>query len=263
MTLDLLAIGIAALLGVLGWRSGALAQCFRVAAAVAAFVAAAPVAGLLKRTFSPELPVSGPLLEGLLLLVSGVVVFVAIAVFSWLFIRTLWAASDGLSVADRVGGLVLGLVKSAVVVYFLVSTVALMQGTIEEFDRENRLKIQESRLLAFVDRYNVLVPWRFGDLERLHRAIEVDRLRDKTGMEGPLRDHPNAADILESPEMQELTSRDDLVEAAIHDRYYETLADSSVRSHLNDDQFVARLRMVDWKRLLGDVRAASGGASVR
>jgi len=259
VTLDLLAIGIATLFGVLGWRSGALAQCFRVAAAVAAFVAAAPVATFLKRTFRPDIPVSGPLLEGLLLLLSGILVFVAIAVFAWFFVHTLWAASDGLSVADRVGGLVLGLLKATVVVYFLVSTVALMQGTIEEFDGEDRLRVRESRLLAFVDRYNVLVPWRFGDLERLHRAIEVDRLRDRTGMDGPLRDHPDARAFLKSPEMQRLASRDDLVEAALHDRYYVTLADGTVRDLLNDDAFVARLRMADWKRLLAELRAVSGG----
>lgn len=256
MTIDILALALGGLFLVLGARSGATAQCLRVGAVLAAVFAAAPVASLAKDTIFPTTAVSGPVLEGMLLIAAGVVVYVVLAAAGWLFVRAMWAASDSLTVVDRAGGATLGLFKAMILVYFLVACVSMMRGPLEEFDQTDVLHLRDGYVLEAVDRYNVLVPWRFGDLQRLHDAIRVHRAAHK----GPpratqlVRERPRASEFLRSEAMVELTEHSDLVEAALRDQYYRTLADSEVRAYLNDDEFVARLRMVEWKSLREKVR---------
>lgn len=260
MTIDILALALGGLFLVLGARSGATAQCLRVGAVLAAVFAAAPFASFAKDVLVPSTAVSGPVLESMLLIAAGVVVYVVLAVAGWLFVRAMWAASDSLTVVDRAGGGALGLLKAMILVYFLVACVSMMRGPLEEFDRTDVLHLRDGYVVKAVDRYNVLVPWRFGDLQRLHDAIRVHR----AAHHGPpraselVRERPRASEFLRSEAMAELTEDSDLVEAAIRDQYYRTLADSDVRAYLNDDEFVARLRTVEWKLLRKKVRAAEG-----
>jgi len=69
-----------------------------------------------------------------------------------------------------------------------------------------------------------------------------------------VREHPKAADFLRSRPMRKLGEDEELVEAARHDAYHETLAEGRVRAYLDDDEFVGRLRMVDWEAMVERVR---------
>lgn len=263
MTLDLISAGIAVVLGLLGWRAGALTQLFRVGAVVGAFVGAAPFATLLEGTFRPGTAISGPVEESLLLLGSGLVLYLAFALVAAVSIRMMRSASDRLSFADRFGGLVLGVAKAAVVVYFLASAVSMVREPLRAVEAGDWLGLEESRVVGFVDRHDLLVVWRFRDLERLHDAIELAYRVERGSADPVVGNRSRAAGLLRSPEFRRLMDREELVEAAREDRYYATLADPSVRKVLNDERFVSRLRLVDWRRLLEELRGPNGSAARR
>ena len=254
MTLDILALVLALVFAVMGWRSGAVAQCMRVVAAIGAFLAASPVARLAADILFPQSGLSGPVLEVVVLVGSGIAVYIVLAVAGWLFARALWAASDSLTILDRSGGLALGLVKTLILVYFLVAAVAMMKVPLQRVDEKDALHLRDSRILSVVEDYNVLVPWRFADLDRLHDALKVKRATRERKVARLVRENAEAADFLRSPEMRELAEDEAVFEAALRDRYYRTLADSKVRECLDDEEFVGRLRIVDWERLLEQVR---------
>ena len=253
MTLDILAVVAGLVFAVLGWRSGAVAQSMRLVAAVAAFVAASPVSRIFQDIIFPDTDLSGPVAEALLLCGAGIGVYFVLALAGWLFARAMWAASDSLTFLDRSGGTALGLLKALILVYFLVAIVAMAKAPLEAVDEEDALHLRDSRVLGWVERYNVLVPWRFADLGRLHRAIVVRAALDD-GRAGPVvREHGEAADFLRTDRMRELAGDEELVEAARSDAYHATLADGEVRACLNDDEFVGRLRMVEWGALVAQV----------
>lgn len=261
MTLDILALVAGLIFALLGWRSGAVSQCMRLVAAIAAFAAASPVSRLAQDILFPNTDLSGPVVEALLLVGAGVGVYIVLALAGWLFARAMWAASDSLTILDRTGGLGLGLLKAIVLVYFLVAVVAMAKAPLREIDERDALHLRDGYVLTWVERYNVLVPWRFGDLGRLHDALAVRAALDE-GKAGPVvRRHPRAADFLRSPAIKKMGDDDELVEAAKNDAYHRTLADGRVRKYLNDDEFVGRLRMVDWEAMVARVRGEAGVAS--
>lgn len=255
MTLDILALVLALVFAVMGWRTGAVSQCMRLVAAVAAFVTAAPVAKLVREILFPQTDLSGPVIEVVLLIGAGIGVYIVLAVAGWLFARAMWAASDGLTILDRTGGVSLGLLKALVLIYFLVAGVAMMKVPLERVDEKDALHLRDSRLLSWVENYNVLVPWRFADLDRLHDAIKVERATAKAAAAKTVRRHAEASDFLRGAKMRKLMEDEGVVKAAVRDEYYRTLADSKIRRYLNDREFVGRLRLVDWESLLEEVRS--------
>lgn len=262
MTVDILAVLAAVIFAAMGWRSGAVAQSLRVGAAVAAFLAASPVADIIQQILFPETDLSGPVVEALLMVGSGIGVYIVLAIAGWLFVRAMWAASDGLTLLDRTGGGVLGLLKATILVYFLVAAVAMIKEPLAEVDEKDVLHIQDSRMLAWVERYNVVVPWRFGDLQRLHQAMRVRAALDNPKIARTVRRHGSASDFLKSDKIRKLVDDGGLVEAAQSGAYYRTLADDRARAYLNDRRFVSRLRMVDWESLIEKIDRQTEEGSV-
>lgn len=261
MTIDILAVLAAVIFAAMGWRSGAVAQSLRVAAAVAAFLAASPVADIIQEILFPDTDLSGPVVEALLLVGSGIGVYIVLAITGWLFVRAMWAASDSLTFLDRTGGVALGLLKATILVYFLVAAVAMIKEPLAEVDEEDVLHVRDSKMLSWVERYNVIVPWRFGDLQRLHQAIRVRAALDDPEIARTVRQNGSASDVLRSDKMRELVDDGNLVEAAQSGAYYRTLADDRARAYLNDRRFVSRLRMVDWETLVAKIDRQQGNDS--
>lgn len=259
MTLDIVALVLALMFIYMGWRSGAVSQCMRVIAAVVAFMAASPVSRIINDLVFPATDLSGPVLEAMMLVASGILVYMALAVTGWLFARALWAASDGVTLLDRSGGASLGLLKSAILVYFLVAAVAMMRAPLERVDEKDVLHLRDSHLLGWVERHNVLVAWRFGDLQRLHDALKVDRAAEESRAARLVRQRADASDFLTSDEIKALKEDEAVVDAAVDDVYYRTLADPRVREYLNDEEFVARLRLVEWDVLLDEIEQKGEG----
>ncbi len=253
MTLDILAVVAALIFAAMGWRSGAVAQSMRLVAAVAAFLAATPVAELIRQMMFPDTDLSGPVVEALLVIGSGIGVYVVLAVTGWLFARAMWAASDGLTLLDRSGGVALGIFKAAVLVYFLVAAVSMAKSALVEVDEDDVLHLRDSELLEWVEEHNVLVIWRFEDLQRLHGALRVRAALDDPEVARRIRENGPASDLLRSDEMRGLAEQEGLVEAARSGAYHETLAADEVRELLNDRRFVGRLRMIEWERLLDEI----------
>lgn len=244
----------------LGWSTGAMAQCLRVVFVVAAVVLSVPVAGWAQQLLRPEEGVSHPVLEALLIFGAGVLVYVVLAVIGWVFVKSLWVASDSLTMIDRAGGAALGTLKAAVLAFFLVSLVSVMRAPIEEFDEEDSLHLRDGYLTALFRDYNLLVAWRFSAIEKLVHALEVYAVARRRGAYERVRSkHPEAADFFRQTGARQLIERERLLEAAMDDRFDLLLVDSDVRRYLGKPEFSGALRKVDWERVLEDLRPSEEG----
>lgn len=244
---------IAILFGImvfLGWRSGALSQAIRIGAAIAVVVASPFVAIIIRETLFGESDIATPWMEMTSMFLAGILIYVALVVAGWLVVKTMRAASPTLSKVDRAGGALIGSLKAAVIVYFVLVLVLTVQVSLEKHDANNALRLRGGYATAFVERYNILFPWQFPDLKILHQALRTGVLAEKHGKQSLVRDDARAADILRKASVQELLADEALMEAVVADRYPITLADERVRVLLNDKDFVRELRSVAWSELL-------------
>lgn len=234
----------------LGWRSGALSQAVRIIAAITVVIASPFVAIIVRETFFRETGTASPIVEMLSLFLAGVFIYVGISLAGWLIIKTMRAASKTLSKLDRLGGAGIGALKALLLVYFVVVLVVMIQVPMEAQDPENTLRLREGQATAFVAEHNIIAPWQFPDLRRLHDALHVGVLARDRKTAGVLRDHPRAADFLRKASVKALLEDEALIAAALEDQYAISLADARVRELLNDDEVVSGLRTIDWKSLL-------------
>jgi hypothetical protein len=125
----------------------------------------------------------------------------------------------------------------------------------EKQDPENTLRLREGHATAFVAEHNIIAPWQFPDLRRLHDALHVGVLARDRKIAGVLRDHPRAADFLRKTSVKALLDDEDLIAATLEGQYAISLADPRVRELLNDDEVASALRTIDWKSLLEIARS--------
>ncbi|MFB6263351.1 MAG: CvpA family protein [Bradymonadaceae bacterium] len=258
MFLDILAGTFLVLAGLFGWFSGAIVQCMRIVAVAVAILAADPAADFLRREIFDIHGVADPLVEVTVYVTALVGIFAVVSLIGWVVSSLARKASDRLTSLDRFGGVFLSLLKAVLVLYVGISLVMLLKPSLRELDEEDRLHVRDSRLLKLVERHNLVLPWRFPDLQRLHDAVKVDHYARKRGREALVRSHERASDVLRSKKFKGVTADGELVRAALEDDYPYTLSSRVVRDRLNDDAFVSRLRSVDWESLLRKVRNGKG-----
>lgn len=250
MTVDIVITLLFALMVFLGWRSGALSQAVRIIAAITVVVASPFVAVVVRETLFRETGTATPVIEMLSLFLAGVFIYVGIVAAGWLIIKALRAASKTLSKLDRLGGAAIGALKALIVVYFVLVLVVMVQVPLEAQDPENSLRLREGHATGFVAEYNIIAPWQFPDLRRLHDALHVGVLAQDKKTATLLREHPRAADFLRKASVKALLEDEALIVAVLDDQYAISLADSRVRELLNDDEAISGLRTIDWESLL-------------
>jgi hypothetical protein len=254
VTIDVVITILFAIMVFLGWRSGALSQGIRIGAAVAVVALSPWVSIVVREALFQESKLSAPVVEMGALFLAGVIIYVVIVTAGWLVVRTMRAASKTLSKLDRLGGAGIGGLKAALLIYFILVVVVMLEVPLTRMDPENALRLRDGHATALVAEYNVLAPWRFPDLKQLHRAVEVGHYAEQNGQRHVLREHARAADLLRKKAVRELLEDEAVVAAALADRHAVTLADDRVRALLNDEEFITQLRSVDWDALLAIAR---------
>lgn len=254
MTLDLIFGVFFALMLSLGWRSGAMRQVMRVIAAVAVMALTAPASALVREALVPRVELAGPLVEVASMVLAALGIYVGLAVAGWLIIRAVYTVSDTLTWADRAGGAGLGALKSMLIIYVLVLFALLLQGPLGHIDPDDRLHFRDGRLTAFVERHDVLAPWRFPDVARLEVALRVAAKAEGSRRgAAALREHEQAADFVRREAFRALLEREALVEAARGGHLAGVLADEAARALINEPEHVEALRRVDWEEVEREV----------
>ncbi|MEM1350109.1 MAG: CvpA family protein [Myxococcota bacterium] len=248
MTLDVFIAATFVLLTYLGWRTGVLRQVTRVLAAICVVVFTAPLSVVAREAAFPDAGLSLAL-DVAAMCAAGVVVYVSVSLIGWLIVRAVHHVSDTLGRMDRAGGMGVGALKALLVVYVAAVCVSWLKGPLKSIDPGDRLHMRDGEVLAFVERHDVLAPWRFPDVRQLHAAVRLGVWGQGKRGAHALRGQVEASDVLRHRALEALIADDTLCDAAANDIYPVTLADARVRSLLQDNAFVAALRSVDWVAL--------------
>jgi uncharacterized membrane protein required for colicin V production len=255
MTVDAIVVILLVIMAALGWRSGALSQVIRIAAALLAVFGATFAAGPLRDIlWGPNAEMNTARELGSIIL-AGVLIYVFVAVVGWLIKKAVHAASENLSKMDRAGGAAIGTFKAVIIVYFILSIVVLLKVPMEKLDPSNALHLRGGYSTQFVESHNILAPWSVPNLDRLHDALAVRYYADELDRERVLHNHPKAADVLRKDRVVALAEDKALMQAVLDDGYAYTLADPRVRALLDDDEFVAELVEVDWASLVTEIQS--------
>lgn len=255
MTVDVIVAVLLIIMAALGWRSGALSQVVRIAAAVLAVVGAVFVAHPLRDViYGPDAELSASEELGSIIL-AGVLIYLVVAVSGWLLSKAIHAASENLSKLDRASGAAIGSLKAVLIVYFILSIVVLLQVPMQKLDPSNALHLRGGWSTTLVEEHNVLAPWSLPDLDRLHDALKVRYYADELDRERVLHSHADAVDVLRKERVVELARDKALMQAVLDDGYAHTLADPRVRAILDDDDFIEKLVVVDWEELLSEIQS--------
>lgn len=246
MIVDILSLLLFIVLVILGWRSGALRQLLRIIAVVVVILGAPFLSPIIRDLLFQESGTASPGVEVLCLFLAGVAIYITISLGAWLVIRIMRAASPALGFLDRFGGAGLGAAKAAILIYLGIGLIVLLQGPLEDYDPENNLALREGTLTEFVSEHNVLAPWQFPNLGRLHEALQFAAFVQETRAYDIVREDPSAAELLRDERVEELMADEALMDWIASDQYPMTLADSRVRDLLNDKEFVSRLKSVEW-----------------
>ncbi len=249
MSLDLVLAALFIIMTGLGWRSGALSQSLRVGAAIAVIFATAPVSAVLRATALANYP-AGAALDVASMVLAALLIYLGISLTGWLIIGALHATSALLSRADRTLGLLMGAIKAALLVYVLATCAVLLAGPLQGLDPDDGWHLRDGVATSFVQRYNIIAPWRFPDLARLHASLRVAAFAAQSHDNArALHEHPQAADFLRRDDLRALAADEQLMHDAARDLYALTLAHEAARAALADDDFTAPLRAVPWSAL--------------
>ena len=247
MTLDLIFGSALLLLIFLGWRRGALRQAARLGAAVGVMLFAPALSEAIKEMAFPDAPVAAPLLEACSLLGAAILIYVTLALAGWVIVKSIHGLSDTLSATDHVAGALLGAIKTMVMVY-VIATSALWAGPwLERIDPGDHMHLRDGETTAFVRTHNVLAPWKFPDVERLHRAIQI--ANSSPIPYDLIRAEPSGSKLLRQQRFKELAAQKALQQAAKDQEFAVTLSHEQVRAFLNDPAMTKLLRETDWKRM--------------
>lgn len=261
MSIDVVSGAILLALALLGWRSGALKQAIRVLAAIAIVVAAPLVAQMVREIVYGSAGVTLPLGEAFSLVIAGIFIYTSVSLAGWLAIRTMRAASRTLSMADRLGGALLGLLKGSILVYFLLFAALFVAPAMDTVDPDDVLRTRDGRATEFVKEHNILAPWHLPNIERVHLMIRVAEAARDTDRWDVIRDAGRASEVVGDPRVQEILEDEALVAAAEEGDYVSFLADDRVRALLNDPDFGDDLARVEWGPLLESFDAGEKGSS--
>lgn len=259
MTVDIVSGFVFAFLVFMGWRSGALRQIVRVVGIAAVVVGVPFLSPVVRELIFGEPGRATPGIEVASIVVSGIIIYIAIALAGWVFVKMMRLVSSTLDALDRLGGATIGAVKAVILVYLFAVAVVFMEGPITEYDPDNELALQGGWVTGFVADHNVLAPWQFPDLDRLHRALRVGEQAAEAGVYEVVRDDKSAAELLRDERIAALIDDDQLMQWVRDDHYPMTLADERIRELLNDDDISRQLAQVDWRRLQGRIEEAGSG----
>lgn len=249
MALDVVAMAVFLALAFLGWRSGLTSQLIRLGA-LAAVVAASPfVAAVLRQSFFGEVTVSEPMIEGVCLFASGILIYFGISLAGWLAVRTMRKASETLSKTDRAAGGLVGALKAALIVYLLVFVAIFVEKGLEKTDPDDHLRIRDSALSATVKENNVLAPWYLPRLGTVHDMVKVAVAAKEKNQSQVLRNNSMASDVLRRDRIKDLLADEALVAVVLRKSYPEMLADGRIRDLLKDDELMKVVDAVDWAAL--------------
>ncbi len=235
MKLDLLCVGLMLFFGVLGLVSGAAQQVAHLGGVIAGYLLARPVGSLLGPFLARQL--GFPPLLGIV--ISSVLGFFAVYTLTHVVVRVIVKRTFGehaRGAADRVGGLAIGLAKSAVILWVILSGMMLVEKTLTQMGLKFLGDTKKSFFASFAREHNLLTVFGFpgvGGLERMLKAA---------------RDPAHAADVLKSPEYQ-ILSKDP--------RLREALADEKIARALQEGDVDALLRSTKILDLLNDPQVLS------
>jgi uncharacterized membrane protein required for colicin V production len=253
MVLDVTALAVFLALTFLGWRTGLISQAIRIGALVAVVAASPMVAAILRESMFGEVTVAEPVVEGFCLFLAGGVIYFGIALAGWLAVKTMHKASDTLSTADRMGGALVGAVKAGVIVYLLAFVVIFVERGLKKTDPDNHLRLQNAELTTWVKHNNVLAPWHLPGLNTVHEMVKVAHFARELNKSSVVRAHAAASDVLRRDGVKALLDDKVLVQAAVEDRFAETVADARVRDLMRDEEVMKAADAVDWAGLLAEI----------
>ncbi len=249
MSVDILSLAIFAVLVFLGWRSGAFRQVMRIVAIVAVVVGVPFLSPEIRRVVFDEPGRAAPGVEVGSILLAGVLIYVVFALVGWFIVRVMRIVSSILDLLDRLGGAAIGAVKGVVLVYLLAALVVMLEGPIRSHDPDNQYGLVDGRVTSFVSSNNVLAPWQFPDLDRLHRALRIGADIEQTDRKELLGEGSDARAFFDDPRVQTVLVDEELMQWVREDHYPMTLADAGIRSLLNDDEMMEKLGAVEWRKL--------------
>ncbi len=249
VVVDLLSLFLFGGLVILGWLSGALRQVVRLIAIGAVIVGVPFVAPILRSILFRQGGTASPGVEVASMIVAGVLIYVAFALAGWVAVKVMRFVSTTLSIADRAGGAALGGVKGLVVIYLCAMLLVMMEGPLSERDPDNRLMLRGGWLTGVASDHNVLAPWHFRDLRRLHGALRVGESIAEHGGYELVREDEAASEFLRDQRVVELLEDEELMDWVQSDHYPMTLADPRIREVLNDAGMVEQLQRADWEGL--------------
>lgn len=253
---------IFALLVFLGWRSGALRQGIRVVAVIAVLIGVPFVSPIIRSILFGESGRAAPGVEVMSIIGAGILIFATITVAGWFAIRVMRTISSTLGKLDRLGGAVVGAIFASVVVYFLAVVVVFSEGPLSERDPDDNMRLREGWLVSAVGEYNVLAPWQFPDLDRLHQALRVGALVESNGAYERARADQDLSTVLRDDRFKALLADEGLMAWVSEGNYPLTLADARVRELLNDEEMAIRLKLVDWSELIAELDSEDSQAIV-
>ena len=250
MTVDVVILIVFLVLVYLGWRSGALSQTLRIAAAVAVIFGSPYVAPFAREAMFGRADVATPLVEAGSLFVAGLAIYLAVSVSGWLAVRTLRATSRTLSTMDRAAGAGIGAVKASLLIYFLVAGLLFLMVPLEKTDPDDTLHLRDGEATQVVEQYDVIAPWRFPRLVRLRQFLEVGAALEDRDVDVILGGAGEAADLFTRDDVEKLLDDDALMKAVEAKRYARLVADPRVRSLVNDGDFWKKADDYDWAGML-------------
>ena len=254
MTVDIIISLTLAVFAALGWRSGLIRQVVRIVAAIAVFFLSPTIANLIRTSVWTQNSPAKPLIEAASLFIAGVLIYAVIAFSGWLALKAIRMTSDTLSNADRGGGAALSLVKGLIISYVVMSVAILLKVPLEKMDPEDKFHVQNSYVLKAVEAYNVILPWQFPEVGRMHDLIVVASLvHSDPALTKKLRNDAGVADVLRLEKVKSLATNDAVVSAARNDNYAITVADETVRTLLADTEFVTAMNNVEWEFLRNEL----------
>lgn len=255
MVLDIVFVSFAVLMIYLGWRSGMTGQLLRVVAAVCVFLLTAPVSAVVRAFWlERQEVVATPAIEVGSMILSAVLIYIGVSLLGSLVIHVMRKTSDTLSGLDRLGGVALGALKALLLVYILAVCANFLHGPLETIDPKDSMHLRDGETTAFVERHDVLAPWRFPHVKDLQAALRVAELAERSGAaREALRSHASAADFIRKQAFRELLKDEGLVRAARQGRYAVVLSNQKAREFLNESENTDALTRVDWERVEDDL----------
>ncbi|MDF1566154.1 MAG: CvpA family protein [Deltaproteobacteria bacterium] len=248
MVLDLIALGAILLFALIGAMTGALSQVVHLLGIVAAWATARFVGLAIGPRIAAELKMPAIVGVALSALALGAVAFILVHVFGRWLLRRL-QGTRGPGPADRAAGVLLGAVKSAAIVWCLLSVLVFFDRPLKGLGW--KMDLAGSEVAGLVRQHNLLAHTGLP-LPELERALSGVRQRTGGGAAasatgaGPLQGSsaaeskaarelakdPRMRRLAADPQVQEALQKGDYVTVLRRPEVLELLADPDARAKL-------------------------------